>query len=65
MSEKTTRPRDKLNGDRFAYERRNNHIVVVPVRADDFNVRVILYNAQYHNHALISEFAKEKIGKHP
>ena len=65
MFEKTTRPSDKLTGDRFAYERRHNHIVIAPVRADDFNIRVILYNSQYHTHALISEFVKEKIGKHP
>ena len=37
----------------------------MPVRTDDFNIHVILYNAQYHTHALISEFTKEKIGKRP
>ena len=40
-------------------------IVIKPVRADDFNMRVILYNTQYHTHALISEFAKEKICERP
>ena len=35
----------------------------MPVRADDLNVHVILYNAQYHTHALISDFAKEKISE--
>ena len=37
----------------------------MPVHADDFNVRVIPYNSQYHTHALISEFAKEKISERP
>ena len=35
----------------------------MPVRADDLNICVILYNAQYHTHALISDCAKEKISK--
>ena len=60
MFEKSTRP---LTGDRFACEQRHNHIIMTPVRADDFNVHVILYNTQYHTHALISEFVKEKISK--
>ena len=63
MFEKTTRPRHKLTGDRFACERRYNRIIVAPVRADDFNVRVILYNAQHHTHALISDCVKEKISE--
>ena len=37
--------------------------MITPVRADYFNIHAILYNAQYHTHALISEFAKEKIGE--
>ena len=33
----------------------------MPVRADDFNVHVILNNAQYHTHA---DCMKEKISDH-
>ena len=36
---------------------------IAPVHADNLNVRVILYNAQYHTHALISDCAEEKISK--
>ena len=35
----------------------------MPVRADDFNVFEIQYNAQYHTHVLISDCVKEKNSK--
>ena len=39
-----------LTGVRLASEQRHRHIIITPVRTDDFNECVILYKAQHHTH---------------
>ena len=39
-----------LTGVRLADEQRHKRIIITPVRADDLNECVILYNVQHHTH---------------